>query len=162
MLTATKRFTFDASHQLPNHAGKCKQLHGHTYILEVTVEANPDCYPHFSEQGFFVDFGELKEIVGDELDRWWDHKHLNETVDPNPTAERLILHLWNSLAPKLRATCLLCYLKLYETPNCWVEYDGHDADFSHLHLREELRKATPDGTDASQGSNHPFTSTGRP
>lgn len=124
MLTATRRFTFDAAHTLPRHAGKCSRLHGHTYILEVTVKPMDSSRTDelMKDQGFFVDFGDLKVAVNSVIDLRYDHYNLNETADPYPTAERLVVALWDEIAPRLPLTCKLHYLKLYETPNNWVEY----------------------------------------
>jgi 6-pyruvoyltetrahydropterin/6-carboxytetrahydropterin synthase len=135
MLTATRRFTFDAAHHLPRHAGKCKQIHGHTYILEVTVCATERAYETFDDQGFFVDFGDLKSAVTCVIDKLCDHKDLNE-FDSYPTAERLILRLWKCLSATLPPTCELVHLRLHETPNSWIEYDGHDDHFSHINALE--------------------------
>jgi len=146
MLTATRRFTFDSCHVLPNHPGKCSRPHGHTYIVEVTVTPLDNDYTHevWKKQGFFIDFGLLKDKVARVLDKW-DHHDLNG-VDPYPTAERLVLVLWNQLNSILydsTPTCCLVKLRLHETPNNWVEYDGSDHCFSHIGIPPtELPHAT--------------------
>lgn len=92
----------------------------------------------WKEQGFYLDFGDLKEAVTNVLARW-DHHNLNNQIDDYPTAERLILHLWNQLSRELAdhiLTCELVHLKLHETPNNWVEYDGSDHLFSHILIPE--------------------------
>ena len=142
MLTCTRRFTFDSAHVLPNHPGKCARLHGHTYILEVTIGVGNEHHARskWRHQGFYADFGDLKQIVTYVLEDW-DHRNLNDMVDDYPTAERLILHLWKQLASKIRPgdsdpTFQLVHLKLHETPNNWVEYDGTDPIFSHINIPE--------------------------
>ena len=137
MLTATRRFTFDSMHVLPNHPGKCRRPHGHTYILEVTVVAVDTKVAHdlWKHQGYFIDFGDLKNMIKAVLESW-DHYDLGNQ-DEYPTAERLILKLWRQIEKEFcrgegPCPCDLVTLKLHETPNNWVEYDGHDYAFSHI------------------------------
>jgi len=130
MLTVTKRFTFDSAHHLPNHTGLCKFLHGHTYILEVTVGAGDAGLELFHEQGFFIDLKYLKDLVGDVLDRY-DHTDLNKEIDTNPTAERLVMRLWGDIQANLPESVELVKLRLNETPNGWVTYTGSDPTFDH-------------------------------
>ena len=127
-----RRFTFDAAHILPNHPGKCSRPHGHTYILEVSVQGSILNDDLWKEQRFFVDLGTVKSIVKAELDQRWDHFDLNQTVDDYPTAERLVHRMWEALAPRLLVEgVVLRHLRLNETPNGWVSYDGEDPIFDH-------------------------------
>lgn len=82
-----REFTFDASHQLPNHNGKCRNLHGHTYTVWVAVSG--PVHPHDGEprEGMVVDFGDLKQVMKSCIDKL-DHHHLNEII-PVPSAERI-------------------------------------------------------------------------
>jgi 6-pyruvoyltetrahydropterin/6-carboxytetrahydropterin synthase len=143
MLTITRRFTFDAAHCLERHKGKCSRYHGHTYILEVTVCGSILCSDTWDDQGFFIDLGDLKRVVCSELDSRWDHHDLNKTIDAYPTAERLIHHLWGIFDPLFREYgCILKHLKLHETPNSWVEYDGDDPVYDHrITLYKDQEKA---------------------
>lgn len=70
-VTLMKEFTFEASHVLPKHKGKCARLHGHSWKLKVYVEGYVD-----SETGFVVDYGELKELVNHHIIEKVDHQHL--------------------------------------------------------------------------------------
>jgi len=79
----TKIFTFDSAHYLPNHKGKCKNLHGHTYTLYVTIKGEID------KNGFVVDFGDLKESIKPIIDLL-DHNYLNDILE-TPTCENLLL-----------------------------------------------------------------------
>ena len=79
----TKRFEFSYAHILPNHSGKCKRLHGHNGVLEVTVSGEPhgdETYegvrPPRSDEGMVIDFGDLKQIVKDVVVDQWDHRFL--------------------------------------------------------------------------------------
>ena len=108
----TKIFTFDSAHYLPQHKGKCKKLHGHTYFLHVTVKGEID------EQGFVIDFGDLKQIVNPVIDLL-DHNYLNDILE-TPTCENLLIWIENELkqqAPFLK----ISKLRLYETPTSYAE-----------------------------------------
>ena len=69
---------FDAAHSLPGYSGKCAHMHGHTYQVEMVVEGQ------VGQDGFVMDFYELKKILGSALQEL-DHSCLNEIL-PNPTA----------------------------------------------------------------------------
>src|SRR5271170_4410731 len=76
-----KQFSFEASHVLPHHAGKCSRLHGHSYRLDVSVSgplavAGPGT-------GMVIDFDELSRVVRATIAERLDHRHLNEILD-NP------------------------------------------------------------------------------
>jgi 6-pyruvoyltetrahydropterin/6-carboxytetrahydropterin synthase len=74
-----RRYRFEAAHQLPWHAGKCANLHGHSYILEVTVTGELD------QRGVVMEFSELDAVV-DPVIETLDHRYLNDQFE-NPTAE---------------------------------------------------------------------------
>lgn len=67
----TKTTTFDMGHRLTRHKGKCYGLHGHTYHLEVTLSAEI-----LTVEGFVIDFTDLKEILKNIIDQFFDHKLL--------------------------------------------------------------------------------------
>lgn len=71
----TKEFVFDAAHQLDWHNGKCKNLHGHTYKLQVTIGGN------LNKDGVLFDFGDLKNIVNNKVINLLDHHYLNEIIN---------------------------------------------------------------------------------
>lgn len=81
---------FDAAHFLPNHKGKCKNLHGHTWKVRITIKTN-----ELNKNGMVIDFGELKKIINE-----FDHNEINKTLE-NPTAENLAEHfhkqVWSNL-----------------------------------------------------------------
>lgn len=70
-ISISKRFTFEASHVLPKHPGKCSRLHGHSWVLTVTVMGPID-----PETGLVMDFGELKDVVQRMIIDKVDHQHL--------------------------------------------------------------------------------------
>ena len=132
----TKTFTFDAGHRLSNYAGKCRRLHGHTYILELTVEGERDSI------GMVIDFGELKRIYKETVDNKFDHRfmlmrgdRLNEDIsnalpkgdesicwlDYNPTAENMSYDIAEMIQKELKPDVKLVRVKLYETPTSYAE-----------------------------------------
>lgn len=133
-VTVTRLVRFNAAHRVYNPSwsdernqatfGKCNNpnWHGHNYTLEITVEGQVD-----PETGYVMDLGEVKRIAQDELVRHVDHRNLNLDVPfmqgTIPTTENLVLACWRVLAPKL-APARLVRLKLWETENHYVEYDG--------------------------------------
>jgi 6-pyruvoyltetrahydropterin/6-carboxytetrahydropterin synthase len=152
VVTITHRYEWDMAHRIPEHAGKCRRLHGHRYILEVDVtgwvqSSGP-------ADGMVVDFGDVKDLVK----RWlghWDHRTMLAESDPLcavwdeskpvtesgvcagdvcdehfgifrvpfiPTAENIALEVYRILSQHLNIT----RVRIYETPNGWAEVHGGD------------------------------------
>lgn len=109
----TKIFNFDSAHRLDWDDGKCKQLHGHTYKLFVTIEGK------LNENGIVINFHELKRIVTLNIIDVLDHQYLNDIID-NPTAENLVVWIWDKLITKIN----LHEIVLYETPTSYVSFRG--------------------------------------
>jgi len=108
----TKIITFDSCHNLLNYNGKCRNLHGHTYKLEITVRNRVDLH-----SGMVMDFGTLKNIINKYVIEPLDHKYLNDELPEfNPTAEVMCDWIWRQLEfeGKLKG---LYEVKLWETPN---------------------------------------------
>ncbi|OPY52163.1 MAG: Dihydroneopterin monophosphate aldolase [Methanosaeta sp. PtaU1.Bin060] len=104
---------FDAAHSLPGYEGKCANLHGHTYRVEMVIEGP------VGEDGFVMDFYRLKNILKAALHDL-DHRCLNDLL-PNPTAENIAEMISKSLKRDLEKTSLhLVSLKLWEGKNKWV------------------------------------------
>jgi len=80
----SKTFTFSAAHKLPWHEGKCKNLHGHNYILTVFLKGS------LNKDGILKDYYDISEDVNTLIIRTLDHKYLNDNFE-NPTAEILAL-----------------------------------------------------------------------
>jgi len=134
LLTVTRRLTFNAAHRIHNPAlsdaenarlfGKCNSpnWHGHNYTLEVSVTGAPD-----PVSGYVIDLAELKDLVNRVVLDRIDHHNFNldvpEMAGTNPTAENIILMFWRVLEPALKPRTL-ARLRLFETENNWVEYDG--------------------------------------
>jgi 6-pyruvoyltetrahydropterin/6-carboxytetrahydropterin synthase len=90
VIVATE-YDFDAAHNLPNYAGKCERLHGHTYRLRVLCEAPVD-----PSTGLAIDFALVKKVVKERVIEPLDHTYLNETI-PIPSAENIAVWIWDRL-----------------------------------------------------------------
>ncbi len=90
-----KRFHFHSAHFLPSYKGKCENLHGHTYKLEVTVEGEPN------EEGMIIDFSDLKRVVKEEILDKLDHKLINDII-PIPSAEYIGIWIFGKLHKRLQ------------------------------------------------------------
>ncbi|HET9442714.1 MAG TPA: 6-carboxytetrahydropterin synthase QueD [Acidimicrobiales bacterium] len=109
--SVTRVFTFEAAHQLPWHTGKCRELHGHSYRLEVTVEGP------VGDQGIVVDFADIRAVVEREVVARYDHRFLNDLLD-NPTAELVAGDIWKRVEA---AGLAVARIRLWETSDSFVE-----------------------------------------
>lgn len=136
----SKIFTFDASHMLDGHDGKCQNLHGHTYQLEVTVASI--LINEGAKAGMVMDFADLKTSVKQTILEPFDHAFLyhgnNEResqiaallegwqmktlrLNQRTTAENLAIEMYH----RLQAVGVpVCRIKLWETPTSYAEYEG--------------------------------------
>ncbi len=112
----TKQFKFEAAHFLPHHDGKCKNLHGHSYILEVTVSG--PIQQQGSKEGMVMDFSDLSEVVESEIISKLDHKFLNDVVPFVTTAENLATECFKRIEAK---GVNVTKVKLWETSKSFVE-----------------------------------------
>lgn len=101
--------------------------HGHNYILEVTLEGDPD-----PVTGMVMGLKELKEVLRSRVLECYDHRFLNHEVPPFdrvvPTAENIARDIWQRLEELLsRPGCRLHQVRVYETPDLWVDYEGGGA-----------------------------------
>lgn len=139
MLFVTKIFHFEMAHAIHGYDGPCKHIHGHSYVLEVTVTADTDDNSYLKETGFIVDFKDLKKTVSDAIIHKYDHKlvlskgymdaHPNFSTAENliiwdfePSAENIILYFKNELNAILPQEMHLSKLKLYETSSSYAEW----------------------------------------
>lgn len=140
----TRRIEFDAGHRIPNHKSQCRHLHGHRYVLEVTLEGEVITTPGVSEEGMVMDFSDVKKVAMERIVAPWDHAflvyrgdtpvrefleslpgHKTVVLDFIPTAENLAAYAFRILdtayvdvyGNKLR----LAKVRLFETPNNWAE-----------------------------------------
>jgi 6-pyruvoyltetrahydropterin/6-carboxytetrahydropterin synthase len=133
-VTVSRKAHFNAAHRLyrkdwteeQNQTvfGLCNNpnFHGHNYevIVSVTGKINP-------ETGYVIDMKELKDIIYNEVEIPFDHKNLNLDVEEfqelNPTAENIVVVIWNKIRSKI-ASNLDLEVVLYETPRNFVSYKG--------------------------------------
>lgn len=115
MITVWKIFTFDSAHYLPDYDGKCANMHGHTYKLEVGIEGS------IGPNGMVLDFAILSRIVKENIIEVLDHSVINDTID-DPTAENMCYWIHDALSPIIRGMKL--HIRLWETPTSYVEYHG--------------------------------------
>lgn len=133
-VTVSRKAHFNAAHRLfrPDWSdeknqtifGKCNNpnYHGHNYelIVSVTGEINP-------ETGYVMDLKELSDLIESEIEDAFDHKNLNldvpEFKNLNPTAENIVVVVWNKLRAKIIKSHDL-EVVLYETPRNFVSYKG--------------------------------------
>ena len=135
IVTVTRRLRFNAAHRVHNPAlsddenralfGKCNNpnWHGHNYVLEVSVEGEID-----PRTGYVVDLGLLRDVVEREVIDLVDHRNMNVDVPfmqgINPTAENIVVACWRAIAPLVAPPARLIRLRLTETENNHVEYEG--------------------------------------
>jgi 6-pyruvoyltetrahydropterin/6-carboxytetrahydropterin synthase len=97
--------------------------HGHNYVVEVTLEGDPD-----PVTGMVFDLKELKDVVNREVVEPMDHRFLNYEVKPFdrlvPTVENVAVEIWNRLAQKFPNQTRLKNIRLYETEDLFVDYAG--------------------------------------
>ena len=114
-MIVTHRFQFEAGHRLPNHPGPCREPHGHSYKLHVSVRRAVD-----RKSGMAIDFHDLDRIVRETVLEQLDHQDLNRVME-NPTAEEIAGWAWNRLREKLPG---LFEIRVEETEDCSVTYRG--------------------------------------
>lgn len=118
--TIAKRFSFSASHALTlvPEGHKCRRTHGHNYEVEVICAAG-----ELDGREMVVDYFDL-DPVRRFIDETVDHRHLNDVVPGEPTAERLAWWLYESLKGALPAEVAsqIVAIRVHETPKTWAEY----------------------------------------
>ncbi|MEO4006879.1 MULTISPECIES: 6-carboxytetrahydropterin synthase [unclassified Flavobacterium] len=142
----TKQFTFETGHALYGYDGKCKNVHGHSYKLSVTVIGTPITDHSNVKFGMVIDFGDLKHIVKEEIVDVFDHAtvfnqntpHLelaNELknrghhvilVDYQPTSENMVIDFAAKIKNRLPKGIQLHSLRLQETETSFAEWYQSD------------------------------------
>jgi len=141
----TKRFTFEMAHALWNYDGVCSNIHGHSYILYVTVIGSPVSDKNNVKLGMVIDFGELKKIVKAEIINLFDHAvALNKNfpklenfnvpemferyhyLDYQPTCENMVVDFAQRIKSKLPLKIQLFSVRLYETATSFAEWNATD------------------------------------
>lgn len=144
LMRITRKLEFDAGHRIPDHKSQCRHLHGHRYVLEVTLAGDVIDVEGDSNRGMVMDFADVKAIAKEHVVDKWDHAflvfrgdtkvvdflnalpdHKTVILDLIPTAENLAATAFRILEPLYRDAygnnLKLKRVRLYETPNCWAD-----------------------------------------
>ena len=141
----TKEFSFEAAHMLKDYDGLCKNIHGHSYKLAVTVIGNTVTDTTNPKLGMVMDFGDLKKIIFDNIVNVYDHAlvaNQDETPDKKmhlkagtgkviftpfqPTCENMVSDFARIIKEKLPTHLTLFSVRLYETANSYAEWHLND------------------------------------
>ncbi len=145
MIRVTKEFHFEMAHVLWNYDGPCRNVHGHSYRLYVTIIGNPVSDPSNPKNGMVIDFSDLKTIVKREILAIFDHsvvvsRHFDDgrfeklsllfgnvvPVNYQPTCENLVADFAVRITGQLPEEIRLHSLKLYETATSYAEWYAAD------------------------------------
>jgi 6-pyruvoyltetrahydropterin/6-carboxytetrahydropterin synthase len=147
VLTITRKLEFDAGHRIPDHGSQCRNLHGHRYVLEITLQGEIVDTEGAADCGMVMDFADVKALALEHLVGVWDHAflvyrgdtkvrefleslpgHKTVVIDRIPTVENLAAIAFEILARVYDAhygvNLRLAKVRLYETPNCWADVTG--------------------------------------
>jgi len=133
MINLTKQYKFCAAHQYWNKSwtekkndevfGEDVKVHGHNYILSITVKGNIN-----KGSGFIVDLQKLNKIVNKEVISIFDHSQIEKDIpwfkNKQPSTENMVVFIWNQLVDKIPSNANLYCVKLQETPTIFSEYYG--------------------------------------
>lgn len=142
----TKQFSFETGHALYGYDGKCRNVHGHSYKLSVTVIGTPITDTTHVKLGMVIDFGDLKKIVKEDIEDVFDHatvfnkntphlelaKELKNRghnvilVDYQPTSENMVIDFAEKIKARLPKNIALYSLKLQETETSYAEWYASD------------------------------------
>lgn len=144
-IRVTKRFHFEMAHALHGYDGLCRNIHGHSYNLEITISGNVFSNPGDPKDGMVMDFHELKMLVKTHVTEKFDHalmvnrlidsRHLEAlnlttsrliVVDFQPTTENILQHIADILKPLLPEGVTLYSIRLYETITSFAEWFASD------------------------------------
>lgn len=144
-IRVTKNFTFEMAHALWNYDGPCRNIHGHSYQLYVTITGETSSDQNSSKLGMVMDFSDLKEIVKKNIVDVFDHsvvissrasqpeiKRVEQmfdkfyVVDFQPTCENLVTDMARRLKEVLPGNVSLYSLRLVETATSYAEWFASD------------------------------------
>jgi 6-pyruvoyltetrahydropterin/6-carboxytetrahydropterin synthase len=148
IIRVTKSFGFETGHALYGYDGLCKNVHGHSYKLYVTVVGRPIDDQNHVKNGMVIDFKDLKTIVKSEVVDVFDHatvfnkntphielaKTLSDSghkvllVDYQPTSEKMVIDFAQRIASRLPAHIKLHNLRLHETATAYAEWYEKDQE----------------------------------
>ncbi|MFZ5554500.1 MAG: 6-pyruvoyl trahydropterin synthase family protein [Bacteroidota bacterium] len=139
----SKEFTFEMAHALEGHDGKCANIHGHSYVLTVTVTGQPISDPNSPKLGMVIDYVDLKKIVKEEIVDSHDHAVLLKDTHAigieekykllklirttyQPTCENMIADFAQKIIKRLPSHVKLHSLRLRETATSYAEWFAED------------------------------------
>lgn len=139
MIKLTKIFHFEMAHAIHGYEGSCKNIHGHSYELHVSVSSDFRETAYIAPPGFIIDFKEIKKLVQESVLDKFDHCLLlssdymirNPSIsalenivifEAEPTAENLLIYIKKTLQKKLPDKIKLVHLKIFETKNSYAEW----------------------------------------
>ena len=122
MFELEKIFTFEAGHLLDHHDGKCRNPHGHSYVLKVIIRAT-ELIPSGPKKNMVMDFSSLSSLVKPMIETYFDHMWLNDTLETDsPSAEFIAKWIFDFLEPKIPG---LHAITIRETDTCSATYYKH-------------------------------------
>ena len=146
VIRLTKEFSFEMAHTLDGYDGPCREIHGHSYRLFVTVKGRPKDDPSDSKCGMVIDFGDLKRIVAEQIVGRYDHALVMrrtessaglvevlrsrysklEVTDYQPTCENMVADFAARIAARLPEGVTLHSVRLHETATSFAEWYAGD------------------------------------
>ncbi|MDX9881519.1 MAG: 6-carboxytetrahydropterin synthase [Prolixibacteraceae bacterium] len=145
IIRVSKQFSFEMSHALFNYDGLCRNIHGHSYKLRITITGEPINDPGKPKNGMVIDFGDLKKLINKSIVDELDHSLMINAAAPHrnpeelgqmyerfhvvgfqPTTENLVIYIAGKIQKLLPAHLKLFSVRLYETVNSFAEWFASD------------------------------------
>lgn len=142
IIKITKQFSFEMAHALRNYDGLCRNIHGHSYKMDITLAGHPLHDESSPKNGMVMDFGDLKRLVNEEIISLLDHalvlnaktdaqlvEALKQNyekiviVDFQPTTENLLNFIADKLKAKLSEKVKLTRIRLRETDTSYADWE---------------------------------------
>jgi 6-pyruvoyltetrahydropterin/6-carboxytetrahydropterin synthase len=144
-IRVTKKFTFDMAHALYGYDGPCKNIHGHTYILSITLKGIVLQNNDHPKNGMVIDFTDFKKIIVDNIIQVFDHSLVLNSNSPHgglneirenfekinyvpyqPSCENLLIDFFDRINSKFADDIKINNIKLEETPTSYAEWFAED------------------------------------
>ena len=144
-MRVTKQFGFEMSHALLNYDGLCRNIHGHSYKLQITVTGEPLQEPGSPKDGMVIDFSVLKKLIQEQIISQLDHSLMinekaptdklsqlgqmyerHQVVPFQPTSENIVVYIAEKIKPMLPSNVELFSVRLFETSSSFAEWFASD------------------------------------
>ena len=143
MIYITRKIEWDMGHRVPNHKSKCRNPHGHRYLMELTLSGSINQSVGDSSEGMILDFGDIKKIMMEKIHNVLDHGFMVYEKDNIlltffeankeekfkvikvpfiPTVENVSSWCYEELCSVLPKNIWIYNVRVYETPNSWADY----------------------------------------